>query len=231
MSAAKDELVRSWLIKAHRDLLSARELAEATSPLLDTAAYHCQQAAEKAIKGYLLFHDVRFEKSHDIELLITQAKAIDDNFTICTEAARLLTPLAVEYRYPGDYIEPEPEEFREAFDAARAIFDFVLGKLPGSFLSVTSASKRPNVPWIVTEVIPCENFSLQVRFVDGLQGRVEMKGLIFGSKPGVFAVLADPALFAKVYLEFGAVTWPGEIDLAPDAMHEAIKAGGEWVLE
>jgi hypothetical protein len=28
----------------------------------------------------------------------------------------------------------------------------------------------------------------------------------------------------------GVVTWPGELDLAPDAMHLAIKDGGEWVL-
>lgn len=90
---------------------------------------------------------------------------------------------------------------------------------------------KATVPWRVIEVVAGADFSLQVRFVDGLQGRVEMKGLIFGPKSGVFAALADPALFAKVYLEYGAVTWPGEIDLAPDAMHEAIKAGGVWVLE
>ncbi|HEU0264691.1 MAG TPA: HEPN domain-containing protein, partial [Geobacterales bacterium] len=130
MSDPKEELVKSWLIKAYRDLLSARELAEAAAPLLDTAAYHCQQAAEKAIKGYLLFHDVRFEKSHDIELLVSQAKTVDQGFSACVEAARLLTPLAVEYRYPGDYVEPEPEEYREAFHAAQTIFDFIVGKLP-----------------------------------------------------------------------------------------------------
>jgi hypothetical protein len=28
----------------------------------------------------------------------------------------------------------------------------------------------------------------------------------------------------------GAVTWPGEIDLAPDAMHDEIKKNGKWVL-
>lgn len=57
MSDAKEELTRSWLVKAKRDLLSAEQLAGADFPLLDTAAYHCQQAAEKAIKGFLLFHD------------------------------------------------------------------------------------------------------------------------------------------------------------------------------
>ena len=130
MSGTKDELTRSWLTKASRDLLSARELAHGTTSLLDTAAYHCQQAAEKALKGYLLYNDVRFEKSHDIELLISQAMEIDPAFSGLIEAARLLTPLAVEFRYPGDFIEPEPEEFREAFNAAQALYTFVLDKLP-----------------------------------------------------------------------------------------------------
>jgi hypothetical protein len=31
-------------------------------------------------------------------------------------------------------------------------------------------------------------------------------------------------------LEYGAVTWPGEIDLAPDAMYEEIKQNGTWAL-
>ena len=130
MNDTKAELTRSWLIKASRDLLSARELAEAATPLLDTAAYHCQQAAEKALKGFLLYHDVRFEKSHDLELLIGQTANIDGRFADYVEAARLLTPLAVEYRYPGLFVEPEPEELRDAFAAARALYDFILGLLP-----------------------------------------------------------------------------------------------------
>ena len=40
---------------------------------------------------------------------------------------------------------------------------------------------------------------------------------------GVFARLAEPSLFAQVFVEHGAVTWPGEIDLAPDAMYAEIK--------
>lgn len=130
MSDTKKELTRSWLIKANRDILSASELAGGATPLLDTAAYHCQQAAEKAVKGYLLYHDVRFEKSHDIELLVTQAMDVDPAWVDCLEAARLLTPLAVEYRYPGDFVEPEPEEFQAAFEAAQSLYAFALAKLP-----------------------------------------------------------------------------------------------------
>lgn len=130
MNGTKAELVRSWLIKARRDLLSAHELATAETSLLDTAAYHCQQAAEKVVKGFLVFHDVRFEKSHDIVLLVMQANDIDPEFTNLLDAARLLTPLAVEYRYPGDYLEPEFHEYQEASEAAHKLYSFVLSKLP-----------------------------------------------------------------------------------------------------
>jgi hypothetical protein len=42
--------------------------------------------------------------------------------------------------------------------------------------------------------------------------------------------LKDPDVFERVYIDAGALTWPGDIDLAPDAMYAAIKANGEWVL-
>jgi hypothetical protein len=46
----------------------------------------------------------------------------------------------------------------------------------------------------------------------------------------VFACLRDPDVFAQVGIDHGAVTWPGEIDLAPDAMYDEIKANGWWML-
>jgi hypothetical protein len=45
-----------------------------------------------------------------------------------------------------------------------------------------------------------------------------MSNFIFSDEAGVFAALRDETLFAQVHLELGVVTWPGEIDIAPDAM-------------
>jgi len=56
-----------------------------------------------------------------------------------------------------------------------------------------------------------------------------MSALVRSPTAGVFVRLADPSLFAQVFVEHGAVTWPGEIDLAPDAMHAEIKKEGKWV--
>lgn len=89
---------------------------------------------------------------------------------------------------------------------------------------------RLRMPWRVGEAIAIDGFQLRVRFLDGLEGTVEMGEWLRSSRSGVFAPLADPALFAQVFVEHGAVSWPGELDLAPDAMYRAIKERGSWVL-
>jgi HEPN domain-containing protein len=135
MSDTKAILTHSWLVKAERDLFSAKHLAGAENPLLDTAAYHCQQAAEKALKGFLLYSDIRFEKTHDLDVLISQAAGVEPEFVKCREAGRILTPLAVEFRYPGEYIEPERDEYLEAYSAAVEIFKFIINHLPSDVWS------------------------------------------------------------------------------------------------
>jgi Protein of unknown function (DUF2442) len=87
---------------------------------------------------------------------------------------------------------------------------------------------RPTAPWRVREVTALPDDRLFVRFIDGLTGIVDLSALIASPNAGVFARLRDGALFAQAHVEMGAVVWPGELDLAPDAMHTAIKEHGEW---
>lgn len=86
------------------------------------------------------------------------------------------------------------------------------------------------LPWRVAHARALPNFRLHVRFVDGLEGTVEMASLVQSPNAGVFAPLADQSRFVQVFVEHGAVTWPREIDLAPDAMYTEIKKAGKWVL-
>jgi hypothetical protein len=86
------------------------------------------------------------------------------------------------------------------------------------------------MPWRVVSVEALPEYCLRVQFVDGTQGKIDMMQRIHSPNAGVFAPLADPAYFAQVFVEHGAVNWPGEIDLAPDAMYAAIKQTGTWVL-
>ena len=74
------------------------------------------------------------------------------------------------------------------------------------------------------------DYRLHVRFLDGTEGEVDMAALLSRPDAGVFAPLRDPAFFARVSVELGDVTWPGELDLAPDAMYDAIRQTGKWVI-
>jgi hypothetical protein len=70
--------------------------------------------------------------------------------------------------------------------------------------------------------------TLRVEFADGVKGTIQF---LPSHLTGVFQRLHDPEFFAQVTVEHGAVTWPGELDLAPDAMYDAIKASGSWLLQ
>jgi uncharacterized protein DUF2442 len=48
---------------------------------------------------------------------------------------------------------------------------------------------------------------------------------------GVFEKLRDPDFFKELRVTDGFVSWPGDIDIAPDAMYREIKSKGTWVLE
>lgn len=81
--------------------------------------------------------------------------------------------------------------------------------------------------WDVIDVKPVAPLALRVQFADGTEGKVQFEP---SHLTGVFAALKDPIIFQQAHIVGGAVAWPGNLDLAPDAMYQAIKKTGEWVL-
>jgi len=73
--------------------------------------------------------------------------------------------------------------------------------------------------WDVVEVKPESDYRLFVRFKDGLAGRVQLRR---EELTGALAPLLDKQFFEQVFADHGAVAWPGEIDLAPDAMYAEV---------
>ena len=119
----------AWIYKAKNDLKSAKKLLDGSDPIMDTAVYHTQQCAEKALKGYLSFKQQPLKKSHDIELLVEICMAIDIEFEKLYEYSENLTPYATAFRYPDIYLEPDYDEVQEAIEMAREILEFVEKKL------------------------------------------------------------------------------------------------------
>jgi hypothetical protein len=58
-----------------------------------------------------------------------------------------------------------------------------------------------------------------VRFQDRLMGPVQLRR---EELTGALAPLQDERFFEQVFIDYGALAWPGEIDLAPDAMYAEV---------
>lgn len=129
MNPELDE-VKEWLQKASKDLLSAEALLEHDPPIPETAAFHCQQTVEKALKAFLVWKEVPFEKVHSLTYLLDLCEVKEAGFASTREGAEALTPFAVEIRYPGEVLEVSQEEAKGALDTAKSIWDFVLSLLP-----------------------------------------------------------------------------------------------------
>ena len=130
MDEAKRQLVQTWLLKADHDLRSAQRLAEGDDPLLDTAIYHCQQSAEKAVKGFLVYHDVRVRKTHDIVELSMEAGKLTSDYEALDDAAERLTEYAIGFRYPNMQLEPTRAEYEQAYQDAAQFVSITLSLIP-----------------------------------------------------------------------------------------------------
>lgn len=132
MADAPASEAKAWMVKAWRDLETARRAATGEPPFYDIAVYHCQQAAEKAVKAFLVHHDKPYEKTHDIEVLVDLAFEIDSKFSELADAADVLTPYATRFRYPNSTfaVEPQPNEYNEVLQRAKSVYEFVLNRLP-----------------------------------------------------------------------------------------------------
>jgi HEPN domain-containing protein len=130
MAMPKIDAAREWLANAEEDLGLAQGAPTLHTPRLMGGVYHCQQAAEKALKGFLFIHDCPFEKTHDLRDLLGLCWPFDHSFESLQNEAELLNPYAVRYRYPPRRTPLNQEEFDLALAAAERVYRFVLAKHP-----------------------------------------------------------------------------------------------------
>src|SRR6266481_9327947 len=121
---------RDWLTKAREDLEAAERLLTVGSPLPSQAAFHAQQAAEKAQKAFLTWHKQNFPRTHDLGELGAECVTIDPALGSLCSSVALVGAYAVAPRYPGSGGEPTIEEAQEAIRLAREMYDAVIARLP-----------------------------------------------------------------------------------------------------
>jgi HEPN domain-containing protein len=128
MTLLLDE-VRQWLRKAAEDLRTA-EVAIAAG-LFDPAAFHCQQAAEKSLKAFLVSRSCEFRKTHNLEELGNACVQEEPSLRLIAIEAATLTEYAWMFRYPGAPRTVEAQEAAQAISKAALVFAEVLKLISG----------------------------------------------------------------------------------------------------
>lgn len=116
---------QSWLEIAEDDLACAVKLATPPDPHWKVAVYHCQQAAEKAVKAVLVHHVGALPKKlkeHDIGFLVEQLEAFRVDMDDLKVRAEELSDFATMYRYPSSEVEPLTQDVVDKAIADAATF-------------------------------------------------------------------------------------------------------------
>ena len=122
----KNEIFRQWLQKGADDLRSAEYLSTMHHPTPDEViCFHCQQSAEKYLKGFLFFHSIEPPKIHDLTILLDMCKEINSSLSVLSPKTDKLTDYAVFPRYPNE-LEITSEDMKTAIQYAKDVQEFVL---------------------------------------------------------------------------------------------------------
>ncbi|MDR3713976.1 MAG: HEPN domain-containing protein [Puia sp.] len=127
MTPALKTYIESWLNKADHDLLSAQRLLEIEPMILDNACFHCQQAIEKCLKAFLVYHGRDVERTHNIIFLLSECANFDPVFAAVDPMN--INAYAVQGRYPDSNLIPTIDEAKSYYRLAIQIRDLVAERI------------------------------------------------------------------------------------------------------
>jgi HEPN domain-containing protein len=127
------EIARQWLAKARNDLLNADNNLASNDIPYDTVCFHCQQAAEKLLKAYLITNGQMPPITHDLLLVLEKILPLNNKAEKLRDPLAILMPYAVEIRYPDGLSMPTEADAREARKAAEQVLRWLEDSFPAIF--------------------------------------------------------------------------------------------------
>ena len=127
MNREKIEYIKNWLFRANEDIAVIDNLINAgIEDYTSTICFHAQQASEKFLKTLLVYHDVDFPRTHDLDFLLLECQKINKE---AFQGINLknLTEFGVSVRYPDDFYIPSVGEAVEYHQIAKEIKGIVEG--------------------------------------------------------------------------------------------------------
>ena len=119
---------KEWFKYAERDLESAIFLIKMHPVPIEIICYHCEQSAEKYLKGYLILKQNNVEKTHDLGLLNKKSLLIEPAFCEIEDECLELIPYGVQVRYPYE-LEVNEQDMKSAIACAEKIQRFIIDLL------------------------------------------------------------------------------------------------------
>lgn len=106
MTNDQNDYLKNWIFRANEDIAVIEKLFESGPELFASSiCFHAQQAVEKFLKAYLVFHGIDFPKTHDLDFLLLECKKVNNKvFDIDLGS---LTDFGVSIRYPDDFFLPD----------------------------------------------------------------------------------------------------------------------------
>ena len=122
------DVAKEWFKVAETDLASAEFLQDMRPVPIEVICYHCQQTAEKHLKGFLALKGEAIEKIHDLVHLNKMCRKYAKDFETVEEECLMLTDYAVNVRCPFP-MDINEADMHLALKSARNIRDFVSEKV------------------------------------------------------------------------------------------------------
>jgi len=119
---------QAWFVKANDDLREAEFVLTATPPFIGSSLFHSEQAVEKAMKGFLTWHQVAFT-TDDLEQLRLLCAGIDVSLGEVLQPVDHLNEYGWRFRYPNDLAEPAFDQATDTLRLAAAVVGAVLAKV------------------------------------------------------------------------------------------------------
>ena len=90
---------------------------------LEIICYHCQQSAEKYLKGYLIYQGIFPPKIHELDTLCDMCKKYDAEFENIYGECEKLSDYGVQPRYPNE-MHIDEHHMKKALEYANEIKNF-----------------------------------------------------------------------------------------------------------
>ena len=116
-----------WIDKAEGDRKVARREIQTADPVWNVVCFLAQQCAEKYLKGFLENHNIAFQKTHDLLVLLNSSgELLSDLIPLKSQLAHLST-FGIATRYPGTQADEKAAE--DAIQTTEAVRTVVRTKL------------------------------------------------------------------------------------------------------